>query len=135
MWSENLSQVSQSFAQSGENSVFIYHGPSDVYKSLEINCGVLMSLVFRCMFESWIGYYRLMHQMSCDSADVIPAMEFYAENSGLAYVNTGMEGSQSFNVPIEEWFEIKHLVDLDNGVTHLCESYVWPFICKMIVEN
>jgi thiol-disulfide isomerase/thioredoxin len=130
---ENLTQVSQSFAQSGENSMFIYHGPSDVYKSLGDQVWGSYEFSFQ-MFVPSIGgaYYRLMHQMSCDSADVIPAMEFYAENNGSAYINTGMEVSQSFDVPVEEWFEIKHLVDLDNGIATLSingeQVHLWPFI-------
>lgn len=130
---ENVAQISQSFSASGDNSMFIYHGPSDVYKSL----GNVQWGSYEFSFQMFVpsmgaAYYRLMHQVSCDSSDVIPAMEFYAENDGAAYINTGMVASENFEVPIEEWFEVKHLVDLDNGIATLSingeQVHLWPFV-------
>ena len=46
----------------------------------------------------------------------IPAMEFYAESDGFAYIIAGQEMAQSFVVPTGEWFEVKHLIDINNGI-------------------
>jgi len=82
--------------------------------------------------EEGSAYYRLIHEMSCDSAEVIPAMEFYASSDGTAYLNVGEENAHLFTVPLGEWFEVKHLVDIDNGVADISingvQSFVWPFI-------
>jgi len=130
---ENLAQVSQLFAQSGDNSMLIYHGPSDVYKSL----GDMTYGAYEFSFSMFVptdgsAYYRLMHQMSCEETDVIPAMEFYADSDGSAHLNTGGENSFEFTVPVGEWFEIKHLVDIDNGIADLSingeQAFVWPFV-------
>lgn len=131
--SQNVAQVTQAVSNSGDNSMFVYHGPTDVYKSL----GNLVWGAYDFSFSMFIpeggsAYYRLMHQMSCDSADVIPAMEFYADSEGSAYLNAGSDTSYTFNVPVGEWFEVNHLIDLDNGVAVLSvndeEEYLWPFV-------
>ena len=139
---ENLAQVSQFTSQSGSNSMLIYHGPSDVYKSLGDKDYGAYEFSFSMFLPEDDGsaYYRVMHQMSCDSAEVIPAMEFYAEYDGTSYVNTGSENSQSFTVPIGEWFELKHLVDIDNGVATLSlngeQIHIWPFVYQdRTIEN
>lgn len=139
--SQNFAQVTQAFSNSGDNSMFIYHGPSDMYKSL----GDLVWGAYEFSFSMFIpengsAYYRLMHQMSCDSADVIPAMEFYAENDGSAFINAGSATSHVFSVPVGEWFEVKHLIDLDNGVAVLSindnEEHLWPFVYQdRIIED
>ena len=130
---ENLAQVSQLYAQSGENSMLIYHGPSDVYKSLgNMTYGAYEFSFSMFVPEEGSAYYRLIHEMSCDSAEVIPAMEFYASSDGTAYLNVGEENAHLFTVPLGEWFEVKHLVDIDNGVADISingvQSFVWPFI-------
>ena len=67
-----------------------------------------------------------------DESSSIPAMEFYAESDGLAYINAGQEMAQSFVVPTDEWFEVKHIIDINNGIATCSingeEIYVWPFI-------
>lgn len=131
---ENLAQITQLYAQSGDNSMLIHHGPSNVYKSLgDMTYGAYeFSFSMFVPEEDGSAYYRLMHQMACEEADVIPAMEFYADNDGSAYVNTGTENSQSFIIPVGEWFEVKHLVDIDNGIATLSlngeQLHMWPFI-------
>ena len=139
---ENLAQISQLYSQSGDNSMLIYHGPSDVYKSLGDKDYGAYEFSFSMFVPEDDGsaYYRIMHQMSCDSAEVIPAMEFYAEYDGTAYINTGSENSQGFTVPIGEWFELKHLVDIDNGVATLAlngeQIHIWPFVYQdRTIEN
>jgi thiol-disulfide isomerase/thioredoxin len=130
---ENLAQITQLYAQSGDNSLLIYHGPSNVYKSLgNMTYGAYEFSFSMLVPEEGSAYYSLMHQMACEEADVIPAMEFYAENDGSAYVNTGSENSESFTIPVGEWFELKHLVDIDNGIATLSlngeQIHMWPFI-------
>ena len=130
---ENLAQISQLYAQSGDNSLLIYHGPSDVYKSLgDMTYGAYEFGFSMFVPEDGAAYYRIMHQMSCEEEEVIPAMEFYADNDNSAYVNTGGENSQSFEVPVGEWFELKHLVDIDNGIATLAvndeQVHIWPFV-------
>jgi thiol-disulfide isomerase/thioredoxin len=130
---ENLAQISQLYAQSGDNSMLIYHGPSDVYKSLGDQTYGAYEFSFSMFVpEDGSAYYRLMHQMSCDSSEIIPSMEFYAENDGSAYLNAGSENSQSFTVPVGEWFELTHLVDIDNGIATLAlngtQAHIWPFV-------
>lgn len=140
---ENVAQVSQAFSHSGDNSMFVYHGPTDIYKPL----GNLEFGSYELKFQMYIpssgsAYYRLMHNMSCedegeeseckDENSLIPAMEFYADSDGYAYVNTGMEVAQTFQVPVEEWFEITHLIDLNNGIATLSidgeDLHLWPFV-------
>ena len=139
---ENVAQVSQAFSQSGDKSMFIYHGPSDVYKPL----GNFEYGTYELNFQVYIpssgsAYYRLMHNMSCDVEDEshctdenasVPAMEFYAESSGYGYINAGTEVAKSFEVPVEEWFEVKHLIDIDNGIAIFSingeELHMWPFV-------
>ncbi len=130
---ENLAQVSQLYAQSGDNSMLIYHGPSDVYKSLgDMTYGAYEFTFSMLIPEDGSAYYKVLHEMSCDSTEVIPAMEFYAENDGTASLNVGQENAHSFNVPMGEWFELKHFVDIDNGIASLSlnneEVYMWPYI-------
>jgi hypothetical protein len=59
-------------------------------------------------------------------------MEFYAENSGSAYINVGEEIAKMFQVPVDEWFEVSHLIDLTNGIATLSineeKIHVWPFV-------
>ena len=130
---EDNTQISQLYAQNGDNSMFIYHGPSDVYKSLgDMTYGAYEFSFSMFIPEDGSSYYRLMHQMSCEEADVIPAMEFYAESDGTAYLNSGEENAHSFAVPVGEWFEVKHLIDIDNGIADISingeQTFVWPFI-------
>lgn len=131
---ENLAQISQLYAQSGSNSMLVYHGPSDLYKSLGDHVWGAYEFSFSMFVpvDDGAAYYRLMHQMSCDSSEIIPAMEFYAENDGTASINAGGVSSQEFTVPVGEWFEVKHLVDIDNGVATLSvngeQVHLWPFI-------
>ena len=139
---ENVAQVTQAFSQSGDKSMFIYHGPSDIYKPL----GNMEYGTYELNFQMYIpssgsAYYRLMHNMSCDVEDEteckdenssVPAMEFYADSDGSAYINAGAEVAQSFEVPVEEWFEVKHLIDINNGIATLSingvEQHLWPFV-------
>ena len=57
-------------------------------------------------------------------------MEFYAESDGFAYINAGQEMAQSFVVPTGEWFEVKHLIDINNGIATFSINgrNFWPFI-------
>ncbi len=143
---ENIAMVSQTESKSGNNSMLINQGPSNVYKPL----GNFDFGTYELNFEMFIpsngsAYYRLMHNKTCevedadsdadcknDASSSIPAMEFYAESDGLAYINAGQEMAQSFVVPTEEWFEVKHLIDINNGIATFSingeEIHVWPFI-------
>jgi thiol-disulfide isomerase/thioredoxin len=140
---QNFAQVSQSFSQSGDNSMFIFNGPSsNVYKSLGNQKLGAHEMSFQ-MYVPFNGgsYYRIMHQISCEEEEQVDcgtnnasiiAMEFYAENSGSAYINVGEEIAKMFQVPVDEWFEVSHLIDLTNGIATLSinqeKIHVWPFV-------
>ena len=47
---DNAAMVSQNESKSGDNSMLINQGPSNIYKSLGILILVLMSLISRCSF-------------------------------------------------------------------------------------
>ena len=141
---ENIAKVSQTESKSGNNSMLINQGPSNVYKPLGNFDFGTYELDFQMFIPSnGSAYYRLMHNKTCefedDDADCkndasysIPAMEFYAESDGLSYINAGQEMAQTFVVPTEEWFEVKHLIDINNGIATFSingeEIHVWPFI-------
>ena len=143
---ENAAMVSQNESKSGDNSMLINQGPSNIYKSLgDFDFGTY-ELNFQMFIPSnGSAYYRLMHNKTCEVEDAdsdsdckneesstIPAMEFYAESDGLAYINAGQEMAQSFLVPTGEWFEVEHLIDINNGIATFSingeEIHVWPFI-------
>jgi hypothetical protein len=67
-------------------------------------------------------------------------MEFYAENNGSAYINVGEEVAKIFEVPVDEWFNVSHLIDLTNGIASLLingeKIHMWPFIYQSrSIEN
>jgi thiol-disulfide isomerase/thioredoxin len=148
---ENFAQVSQSLSQSGDNSIFVFNGPSsNLYKPLGDQKWGAHEMSFQMYVPNNGGaYYRIMHQVSCDqeeqlgcaSSDAsITAMEFYAENNGSAYINVGEEVAKIFEVPVDEWFNVSHLIDLTNGIASLLingeKIHMWPFIYQSrSIEN
>lgn len=128
----NLAEVSQDFASEGSNSLHIFEGPSDVYRSL----GGLEWGAYELNFDMLVpedggsAYYRVFHDLNCEALN--PALEVYVENDGSAVLNAGAVGSVSFEVPIGSWFEVDHLIDMNNGVAVLSvngeEVHTWPFI-------
>jgi len=141
---ENLAQISQAQSTSGDNSLFIYNGPSNVYRSL----GAQEWGAYEVSMNIYVpydggAYYKIMHEMSCEVPEEElqdcekqqvskPAMEFYVNSDGSGYVNAGVEHAVDFTCPLDEWFEVKHIIDINNGVASLeingNELFVWPFV-------
>jgi len=124
--------ISQVTSFSGDQSLLIYHGPSNIYKSMgDIEYGSY-DLSFSMFVPSNNGgaYYRLIHEMSCE--EEISAMEFYAESNGAAYINAGSENTVIFDVPVDEWFVVNHLIDVGNGIATISingvQKHMWPFV-------
>ena len=140
---QNFAQVTQSFSVSGDNSIFVFNGPSsNLYKPLGNKQWGAHEMSFQ-MYVPYNGgaFYRIMHQVSCENEEQldcaggdssISAMEFYAENNGSAHINVGEEAAKIFEVPVEEWFKVSHLVDLTNGIASLSindqKIHMWPFV-------
>lgn len=140
---ENITMVSQTESKSGDKSMLITQGPSNIYKPLGVGEFGSYELKFYMFIPAnGSAYYRLMHTKTCeDDSQVvcnnappssIPAMEFYAESDGFAHINAGVEQVESFEVSIGEWFEVKHIIDINNGIATFEingeQIYVWPFI-------
>lgn len=129
---ENIAEISEDFASEGSNSLHIFEGPSSVYRSLgglewgayELNFDMLVQE------DGGSAYYRVFHDLDCEELN--PALEVYVENDGSGVINAGTIGSASFNAPIGSWFEVSHLIDMNNGVAVMTvngeEVHTWPFI-------
>lgn len=74
------------------------------------------------------GYYNLQHFQSPGTEY---AMEVYLRTDGSGELLAGSATAIPFTYPKDSWFEIKHIIDLDNDTIQLyvngVEVAVWPF--------
>jgi len=74
------------------------------------------------------GYYNLQH---FESPGIEYAMEVYLRTSGAGELLAGSATAIPFTYPKATWFEIKHMIDLDNDNIQLYINGVmvheWPF--------
>ncbi len=124
-------KISNAFANSPSKSVLVDEtgGATDLLLKLGNKTSGNYELKWMMYVSSAnCGYYNLQH---FESPGIEYAMEAYFRTGGAGELLAGSATALPFTYPVNTWFEVKHLIDLDSDLIKFYVNGVmvneWPF--------
>lgn len=126
--------VNQEFAYNGLQSFKIEGaeggGPQDVVLKLGDRTSGVYILEWRMYILETLGAYINIQHFEQDLGEE-NANDIDFGTDGIAVLSAGAEDVKSFAYPVNTWFRVRYLIDLDNDLTYLWVGndfiYSWPF--------